>query len=252
MQVGDLVGVGLASAVMFLPLMILHSGDIKENANKKINELKKQNILVVEYKGTNPEFTGKQFTFDEVKEMNDEAKKEVLGIEGGFGSQKLAAPQASLMALLSQGIVGGQMAWPLIVVGMLMGLGFILMQVRSPMLVSVGMYLPLETTFAIFLGGIFKGLVEKMNARKKHNDAQKARVENTGVLLASGLIAGEALIGLLFAALAFGEVKLFSIFAEPSFITSLVILGIIGWILINIPVKNAGKPDDPAPPVAVM
>jgi uncharacterized oligopeptide transporter (OPT) family protein len=156
------------------------------------------------------------------------------------------------MALLSQGIVGGQMAWPLIIVGMLMGLGFILMQVRSPMLVSVGMYLPLETTFAIFIGGLFKGLVERVNARKGHNDAQKARIENTGVLLASGLIAGEALIGLLFAAFAFFDVKLFAIFEEPSFITSLVILGVIGWILVQIPVKNAGRPDEPAPPTAVM
>ena len=57
------------------------------------------------------------------------------------------------MAMLSRGIVEGKMAWPLIIVGMLMGFAFILMQVRSPMLVSVGMYLPLGTTFAIFLGG---------------------------------------------------------------------------------------------------
>jgi putative OPT family oligopeptide transporter len=203
MQVGDLMGVGLASAVMFLPLIVLHQGDINSG-------------------GT------------------------------GFGGKNLPAPQASLMALLSQGIVGGQMAWPLIIVGMLMGLGFILMQVRSPMLVSVGMYLPLETTFAIFLGGIFKGVVERFNARKNHNDAQKARVENTGVLLASGLIAGEALIGLLFAALAFADIKLLAIFETPSFITSLVILAIIGFVLIQIPVKNAGRPDEPAPPTAVM
>jgi putative OPT family oligopeptide transporter len=203
MQIGDLMGIGLAAAVMFLPLVVLHQGDINSG-------------------GT------------------------------GFGGKNLPAPQASLMALLSQGIVGGQMAWPLIIVGMLMGLGFILMQVRSPMLVSVGMYLPLETTFAIFLGGLFKGLIERINARKGHNDAQKARIENTGVLLASGLIAGEALIGLLFAAFAFFDVKLFAIFEEPSFITSLVILGIIGWILVQIPVKNAGRPDEPAPPTAVM
>jgi putative OPT family oligopeptide transporter len=172
--------------------------------------------------------------------------------EGGFGGPKLPAPQASLMALLSQGIVGGKMAWPLIIVGMLMGLGFILMQVRSPMLVSVGMYLPLETTFAIFIGGVIKGIVDRMNLRKKHNDAQKARVENTGVLLASGLIAGEALIGLLFAALAFGEVRLFAFFAEPSFLVSLVMFVIIGWILIRIPLKNAGRADEPAPPPAVF
>jgi putative OPT family oligopeptide transporter len=203
MQIGDLMGIGLAASVMFLPLVVLHQGDINSG-------------------GT------------------------------GFGGKNLPAPQASLMALLSQGIVGGQMAWPLIIVGMLMGLGFILMQVRSPMLVSVGMYLPLETTFAIFIGGLFKGLVERVNARKGHNDAQKARIENTGVLLASGLIAGEALIGLLFAAFAFFDVKLFAIFEEPSFITSLVILGVIGWILVQIPVKNAGRPDEPAPPTAVM
>ena len=68
------------------------------------------------------------------------------------------------------------MAWPLIIVGMLMGLAMILMQVRSPMLVSVGMYLPLNTTFAIFLGGVIKGLVERFSDARKHNAAQKARL----------------------------------------------------------------------------
>ena len=172
--------------------------------------------------------------------------------EGGFGGPKLPAPQASLMALLSQGIVRGEMAWPLIVVGMLMGFGFVLMQVRSPMLVSVGMYLPLETTFAIFIGGLIKGIVDRFNIRRKHNDAQKARVENTGVLLAAGLIAGEALIGLVFAALAFGEIQLVAIFEKPSFYVSLAVFAFIAWLLVQIPLKNAGKADDPAPPTAVM
>jgi putative OPT family oligopeptide transporter len=172
--------------------------------------------------------------------------------EGGFGGPKLPAPQASLMALLSQGIVRGEMAWPLIVVGMLMGFGFVLMQVRSPMLVSVGMYLPLETTFAIFIGGLIKGIVDRFNVRKKHNDAQKARVENTGVLLAAGLIAGEALIGLVFAALAFAEIPLFAFFNEPSFYVSLGVFVFITWLLVQIPLKNAGKADEPAPPTAVI
>ncbi|MDZ7268685.1 MAG: oligopeptide transporter, OPT family [candidate division KSB1 bacterium] len=210
MQVGDLFGIALAAAVMFLPLVILHEGDIKAGQM------------------ASPPY------------------------EGGFGSPKLSAPQASLMALLSQGIVGGTMPWPLIIVGMFMGFGFILMQVRSPMLVSVGMYLPLETTFAIFVGGLIKGIVEKVNAKKQFNEAQKARVENTGVLLASGLIAGEALIGLLFAGLAFAEVQLFAIFEKPSFLISLVVLALIGWILVQIPVKNAGRADEPAPPSGVF
>ncbi|MCX7876392.1 MAG: OPT/YSL family transporter, partial [Melioribacteraceae bacterium] len=132
------------------------------------------------------------------------------------------------------------------------GLGFILMQVKSPMLVSVGMYLPLETTFAIFIGGMIKGIVEKVNAKKGFNDAQKARVENTGVLVAAGLIAGEALVGLVFAGLAFFEVSLFSIFETPSFLISLLVFVFIGWYLVSVPVKNAGKPDDEAPPAISM
>ena len=175
-----------------------------------------------------------------------------LGYEGGFGSKNLSAPQASLMAMLSKGIVGGQMAWPLIIVGMLMGLGFILMQVKSPMLVSVGMYLPLETTFAIFLGGLVKGTVEFFNERKNHNEAQKARVENTGVLLASGFIAGEALMGLIFALFYFLKIPMFAIFANPSFAISLAVLAIIAVVLVRVPIKNAGSPDEPAPPTAVM
>src|SRR5512137_2209047 len=117
-----------------------------------------------------------------------------------FGSKDLPAPQAGLMAALSKGIVGGEMAWPLVIVGMLMGFAFILVQVRSPMLVAVGMYLPLETTFAIFVGGMIKGLVDRMAAKRQYNDAQKARVGNVGILLAAGLIAGEGLMGLVRAA----------------------------------------------------
>ncbi len=209
MEVGDLIGVAAAAAVMFLPILILHQGDINTG-------------------GT------------------------------GLGGATYPAPQASLMALLSQGIVGGQMAWPLIIVGMLMGLAFILMQVRSPMLVSVGMYLPLETTFAIFIGGVIKGIVDQVNAKKAHNDAQKARVENTGVLLAAGLIAGEALIGLLFAGLAVANLHygtwltgLISMF-PLNFGWSLLIFAFIGWLLVQIPIGNAGRPDEPAPPSAVM
>ena len=172
------------------------------------------------------------------------------GYEGGFGSKNLSAPQASLMAMLSKGIVGGQMAWPLIIVGMIMGLGFILMQVKSPMLVSVGMYLPLETTFAIFLGGIVKGIVDMFSKKRNHNEAQVARVENTGVLLASGFIAGEALMGLIFALFYFLDIPMLEIFKNPPFAISIIVLIIIGFVLVRFPLKNAGKPDEPAPPKA--
>ncbi|MCK9220114.1 MAG: oligopeptide transporter, OPT family [Bacteroidales bacterium] len=185
----------------------------------------------------------------------DIASGKNLGYQGGFGSKNLSAPQASLMAILSRGIVQGQMAWPLIIAGMLMGTAFILMQVKSPMLVSVGMYLPIETTFAIFTGGLIKGAVELYSKKRNHNEAQKVRVENTGVLLASGLIAGEALMGLMIAIFAVFDIFLynyFSFFKEPTFYISFVILAIIAYILIQIPLKNAGKPDEPAPPSSGM
>lgn len=174
------------------------------------------------------------------------------GYEGGFGSKNLSAPQAGLMAMLSKGIVEGQMAWPLIIVGMLMGIAFILMQVKSPMLVSVGMYLPMETTFAIFLGGLMKGAVDMMNQRYKYNPAQMARVENTGVLLASGLIAGEALMGLIFAGFRVGNMFPPEIWPSAPFYISLVVICAIAYALIQIPLKNSGSPDEPAPPTAVM
>ncbi len=83
----------------------------------------------------------------------------------GFGDRQLSAPQAGLMASLAQGIVGGDMPWPLVVVGILMGFTLILVQVKSPMLFSVGMYLPLETTFAIFLGGVIRWITDTMRDR---------------------------------------------------------------------------------------
>ncbi|MDP4208498.1 MAG: oligopeptide transporter, OPT family [Bacteroidota bacterium] len=177
------------------------------------------------------------------------------GYDGGFGSKNLSAPQASLMAILSKGIVSGAMAWPLIIAGILMGIGFIMMQVKSPMLVCVGMYLPLETTFAIFLGGIIKGIVEYFIEKKKFTEAQKVNSENVGVLLASGLIAGEALMGLIIAIFAVGDVFLydvFSFFKDPPVTISLVVLGLIGWVLVRFPLKNAGDPNAPVPPASGM
>src|SRR5437762_6345779 len=67
----------------------------------------------------------------------------------GFGGPDLPAPQAGLMATLAQGIVGGDMPWALVGVGILFGIAMIMMQVKSPMLVAVGMYLPFGTTFSI-------------------------------------------------------------------------------------------------------
>jgi putative OPT family oligopeptide transporter len=202
MQIGDLLGVGISSLVLFPFLMLLHQA----------------------------------YT---------------------FGSPQLSAPQAGLMASLAQGIVGGNMAWPLVIVGILMGFGLILIEVRSPMLFSVGMYLPLETTFAIFVGGVFRWLTDKLRDRRDFNDAQKARIENAGVLTASGLIAGEALCGLVVAGFralekSKGHAILPVIFQRPSDFIGLAVFILIAILMIRLPLANAGRPDEPAPPTAIM
>ncbi len=212
MQVGDIIGVILAGLVMFFPLYILHNSDLASNP------------------------------------------------AGGFGGKTLSAPQAGLMAALSQGIVGGEMAWPLVIVGIAMGISLILIKVRSPMLFSVGMYLPLETTFAIFVGGVIRGIVDKMVAKRGFNDAQKARIENAGVLSASGLIAGEALIGLFIAAVVFArdqmgqKAEFWTVSGMETIAPWLAIpvFGILSWYLIYVPLSKAGRPDEPAPPTAMM
>ena len=172
----------------------------------------------------------------------------IQGYQGGFGGDVLAAPQAGLMAKLSQGIVGGEMVWPLIIVGIIMAVGFILVKVKSPMLVSVGMYLSFETVAAIFVGGIIRWVVDVIIEKKKFNDNQKSRIDNRGVLLASGLIAGEALMGLLFAALAFFDVKIPNVWPDTPFSISILIMVALGYLLVKLPINNAGDPDEPAAP----
>src|SRR6185503_19349389 len=170
----------------------------------------------------------------------------------GFGDPALSAPQAGLMASLAQGIVGGQMAWPLVIAGIFFGIALIMFKVRSPMLVAIGMYLPIATTSAIFVGGMFRWLTDRLRKRAGHNAAQAARVENVGVLVASGLIAGEALAGLVIATFNFREWQLPEFFTAPSYLLGVVVMALIGGLLIFIPLGNAGSPDEPAPPTAMM
>ncbi|MGC1502286.1 MAG: oligopeptide transporter, OPT family [Terriglobales bacterium] len=173
-----------------------------------------------------------------------------------FGSAALPAPQAGLMAMLSKGIVGGDMAWPLVIVGILLGLGMIMIEVKSVMLFAVGMYLPLGTTFAIFLGGIIRWVTDRLRDRRGLNDAQKARVENAGVLTASGLIAGEALCGLVIASLVGSGHDVTLLNWDPGSVGPMVLalaaLIILATAMVVVPLANAGRPEDPAPPTAIM
>jgi putative OPT family oligopeptide transporter len=191
---------------------------------------------------------------------------QIANIKGGgtgFGDPKLAAPQAGLMAALAQGIVGGDMAWPLVIAGMAFGVALIMFKVRSPMLVAVGMYLPFPTTFAIFVGGVLRWFTDKLSERAGNNEAQRIRVESVGILAASGLIAGEALTGLLFAWFKYKDIPscrakvhralcVPEFFEHPSYLAGFGVLLILAFYLVSLPLAKAGRPEDPAPPAAMM
>jgi hypothetical protein len=128
----------------------------------------------------------------------------------------------------------------------------IMIGVKSPMLVAIGMYLPVGTTFAIFVGGIVRWLSDTIAAKRGMNDAQKTRIESVGVLAASGMIAGEALMGLVTATFSFLKKPLPVVFQNPSYIVGIGVLIMLGIILIQVPLRNAGRPEDPPPPAVFV
>ncbi|MCU0242464.1 MAG: oligopeptide transporter, OPT family, partial [Vicinamibacteria bacterium] len=240
MQLGDIAGVSAAALAMFLVLSVLHLGDIKSAVAARLDDLARRGATQVEYQGQDPALEQRTYTLAEARALAPEIQNELLATNAGFGGGRIAAPQASLMAVVGRSIVERKTEWILILAGMLMGLGLILMQVKSPMLVSVGMYLPIETSFAIFVGGAIKAILDSLAEKRKWPVEQKARAENTGTLLASGMIAGEALTGILFAALAFAEIKLLAVSDAPSYVASLFAMAVIGAILVFVP-RNAAQ-----------
>jgi uncharacterized oligopeptide transporter (OPT) family protein len=121
-----------------------------------------------------------------------------------IGSDALSAPQAGLMAMMSRGIVGGEMAWPLVIAGMFLAVAMILIRAPAPMLIAVGMYLPFYATSGIFVGGLFRWIMDSALVRAKAGEERTRKAENTGVLVSSGLIAGGALTAVVIAFIVLG------------------------------------------------
>ncbi len=172
-----------------------------------------------------------------------------------IGSAELPAPQAGLMALMANGIVGGEMAWPLVIVGMFLAFGLILIGAPSPMLIAVGMYLPFYSTAAIFVGGLIKWLMETRRKQSGATEEEAIRAENTGILLSSGFIAGEALMAVLLAFLVLGGdfvPMLLRMKAAvtpamtPSFLLSLIIYPVLIYLLVWMPIKKMREGGMPA------
>ena len=164
-----------------------------------------------------------------------------------IGSAELPAPQAGLMALMSQGIVGGEMAWPLVITGMFLAFGLILINAPSPMLIAVGMYLPFQSTSAIFVGGLVAWWLTRLMDGRNASSEERTRAMNTGVLLSSGFIAGEALMAVLLAFIVLAsEVLPWMVLpqiADSALVGALVFIP-VAYVLIKVPL-NAMTSDAP-------
>ena len=115
----------------------------------------------------------------------------------GFGSDELAAPQATLMKLIIEGVMGGNLPWALVFTGVFIAIAVEI--VGIPVLpFAIGVYLPVQLNACIMVGGLIRLCLDKLKKEK----AEKDRIVNDGILFCSGMIAGEGLVGIALAVLA--------------------------------------------------
>ncbi|MFT3985411.1 MAG: oligopeptide transporter, OPT family [Lachnospiraceae bacterium] len=124
----------------------------------------------------------------------------LLNMAWGYGSQELPAPQATLMKMVVEGVMGGNLPWALVFTGV--GIAIVIEILGIPVLpFAIGLYLPIHLSTPIMAGGLIRLFLEK---RKAASEKEKDDMVQSGVLYSSGLIAGEGLIGValaIFAAL---------------------------------------------------
>ncbi|SHK53719.1 OPT family oligopeptide transporter [Paramaledivibacter caminithermalis] len=125
----------------------------------------------------------------------------------GFGSNELPAPQATLMRLVVEGVIGGHLPWIFVFVGV--GIGIAIQVLGLPVLpVAIGLYLPIHLSSTIMIGGFIRGILDKeLKLVDEEDDIIKAKI-NSGILYGSGLIAGEGLVGIALAVFAWREIDL--------------------------------------------
>jgi putative OPT family oligopeptide transporter len=170
-----------------------------------------------------------------------------------IGSTKLPAPQAFLMKGIVQGILGGNMLWPYVVTGAVLALVLIL--IGLPVLpVAIGIYLPFPLSIPIFIGGGIRHLTDAV-LKKKYGSAEEGEISDwelaikqtgvtpkekairTGLLFTAGLVAGEALMGVVVAVLIVVGIQL-TIFETAPWWPGLIVFCFIGVLLAYIPIRE--------------
>jgi len=154
---------------------------------------------------------------------------------GVIALNPLPAPQATLIAALAQGVIGGNLEWRMLGIGALLGVGLILLDSTlgamkklriPPLAVGIGIYLPMSATFAVVVGAVLAHWYDG-RARAMPNPA---RAERLGTLVASGLIVGESLWGVINAGLIVGFSKDAPIGLVPAAFAAAPWLGLAGFV----------------------
>ena len=122
----------------------------------------------------------------------------LLDTAWGFGSDELGAPQATLMKLIVEGVMGGDLPWVLVFIGVFIAIAVELIGI--PVLpFAIGVYLPVQLNACIMVGGLIRLALDKIKGKKAEH---KEEIVNDGILFCSGMIAGEGLVGIVLALLA--------------------------------------------------
>jgi len=116
----------------------------------------------------------------------------------GFGTSELAAPQATLMKIVIEGVLEKALPWLLVGIGVIIALTAEIFRIPS-LPFAVGVYLPVATMMTVFLGGVLRWFMEKTSKTKEDSDSRREH----GILFGSGLVGGEGLMGVAIAAVAF-------------------------------------------------
>lgn len=140
----------------------------------------------------------------------------------GYGGAEVPAPQATLMKMIVEGIMGGKLPWTLVFVGVFLALGLEILRIPV-MPFAIGLYLPIYLNATIMIGGVIRWLLDN---RKGVDEKTKSQQSTDGTLYCAGMIAGEGLVGILLAILAVGNVNLS--------LSKYVNLGNIGGIVLMI------------------
>ena len=140
----------------------------------------------------------------------------------GFGTTELSAPQATLMKMIIEGVMDGNLPWALVFIGVFIAIVIEILGL-SVLPVAIGLYLPLELSSTIMIGGIIRWFVDKKKSNKEENSDA-----NSGILFCSGMIAGEGLVGILLA--------IFAVFgiADKINLSGAIDTGIIGGIVLMV------------------